>query len=189
MEVQLKSVPVFINVTGQLTVDYRIFVACRDGRVYQIRDGKVQDQVITIESKPVGLLRLDKQIVIAGMDNIIQSYYLKGKKSFSMTMPSEICAMTRLSISRSVASNNILVALKNGNIRLYNEKHLINQISTDDICNGIVFGVFGREEGCLVINHHSGGLQAKILQRQAKLTTSSIRPGPPPEQDIPLKVP
>ena len=41
MEVQLKSVPVFINVTGQLTVDYRIFVACRDGRVYQIRDGKV----------------------------------------------------------------------------------------------------------------------------------------------------
>ena len=60
---------------------------------------------------------------------------------------------------------------------------------TDDICNGIAFGIFGREEGCLVINHHSGGMQAKILQRQAKLTTSSIRPGPPPEQDIPLKVP
>ena len=159
----MKSVPVFIDVTGQYAVDYRIFVACRDGRVYQIRDGKVQDHVITIESKPVGMMRLDKQIVIAGMDNIIQSYYLKGKKSFSMAMPSEICAMAKLTISRATQSNNILVALKNGNIRLYNEKNLINQISTDDICNGIVFGVFGREEGCLVINHHSGGLQAKIL--------------------------
>ena len=67
----MKSVPVFIVAEGQFDVEYRIFVACRDGRVYQIRAGKVQEQEIAIESKPVGLVRLDKQIVIAGMDNVI----------------------------------------------------------------------------------------------------------------------
>ena len=97
----MNSVPVFINVSGQLAVDYRIFVACRDGRVYQIRDGKIQDQIISIDSKPVGLMRLEKQIVIAGMDNIVQAFYLKGKKSYSITMPSEICAITRMTVNRA----------------------------------------------------------------------------------------
>lgn len=53
----------------------------------------------------------------------------------------------------------------------------------------MVFGTFGREEGCLVLNMKSGGLQAKILQRQAKLKSAAIKPGPPPEQEIPLKIP
>ena len=48
--------------------------------------------------------------------------------------------------------------MKNGKIRLYNEKNLINEITTEDTCNGIIYGVFGREDGCLVINHQSGGM-------------------------------
>ena len=32
-------------------------------------------------------------------------------------------------------------------------------------------------------------MQAKILQRQANLTVSTVKAGAPPEQDIPLKVP
>ena len=71
--------------------------------------------------------------------------------------------MTKMDATKTAASNNIIVALKNGAIRLYCEKNLINEIQSDDICNGIVFGVFGREEGCLVINQASGGMQAKIL--------------------------
>ena len=58
--ITLKSVPVLLDCSGQFGVDYRIFVACRDGRVYQVRDGTVQEQVIAIESKPVGMVRLDK---------------------------------------------------------------------------------------------------------------------------------
>ena len=57
----------------------------------------------------------------------------------------------------------MLVALKNGQIRIYNEKNFINSIQTDDICNGISYGIFGREEGCLVVNQANGGMQAKIL--------------------------
>jgi len=54
--------------------------------------------------------------------------------------------------------------------------------------SGMKYGTFGREEGSLILNTRSGGLHAKILQRQANLS-STHRPGPPPEQDIPLNVP
>jgi Bardet-Biedl syndrome 1 protein len=50
------------------------------------------------------------------------------------------------------------------------------------------FGIFGREEGSLIINNKNGGIQAKILQRQANLSATH-KPGPPPEQDIPLNIP
>jgi len=58
---------------------------------------------------------------------------------------------------------------------MYNGKNLIDTLKTDDQCNGIIYGIFGREEGCLVINTKSGGLQAKIIQRQAKLTVGSFK--------------
>eukprot|EP00356_Strombidium_inclinatum_P009479 CAMPEP_0170499046 /NCGR_PEP_ID=MMETSP0208-20121228/29870_1 /TAXON_ID=197538 /ORGANISM="Strombidium inclinatum, Strain S3" /LENGTH=206 /DNA_ID=CAMNT_0010776429 /DNA_START=1251 /DNA_END=1867 /DNA_ORIENTATION=+ len=54
---------------------------------------------------------------------------------------------------------------------------------------GMKYGVFGREEGCLIINTSSGGIHTKIIRRQANLQASSSRPGPPIEQDIPLNVP
>ena len=36
---QLKSVPVQIDCSGQFDVDYKILVACRDGKVYIIKSG------------------------------------------------------------------------------------------------------------------------------------------------------
>jgi Bardet-Biedl syndrome 1 protein len=83
----------------------------------------------------------------------------------------------------------VLVALNNGEVRVYNDKYFITTIKIDAIVTGMQFGVFGREEGCLIMNFKSGGLCAKILQRQADLSTSTIKPGPPPLQDVPLNVP
>ena len=83
----------------------------------------------------------------------------------------------------------MLVALANGEVRLYNDKYLITTIKCDDIVTGMAFGVFGREEGSLALNFKSGGLTVKILQRQGNLAVSTHKPGAPPEQDIPLNVP
>ena len=86
-------------------------------------------------------------------------------------------------------NNNLIVCLKNGAIRIYNEKNLVSNIETNVGANGIIFGMYGREEGCLVINSASGGMMAKIMKRKANLTAPQVKAGPPPEQDIPLKVP
>jgi Bardet-Biedl syndrome 1 protein len=96
-------------------------------------------------------------------------------------MPSEIIAIVKMDQNRTEQAQNFLVGLRTGEIRMFNGKNLIDKLQTDDVCNGICFGIFGREEGCLLINTKSGGFTAKILQRQARLTVSSIRPGPPPE--------
>ena len=94
-EIKLKSVPVFILAHGQYEIDYRIFVACRDGRVYQIKQDKVLEQEIAIESKPIGLVKFEKSIVIAGMDNTVQSFYLKGKKNWSLVIAKSAIILLR----------------------------------------------------------------------------------------------
>ena len=48
------------------------------------------------------------------MDNTLQSFYLKGKKSWSISMPAEICTIVKMEHSRAASKNNVLVALKNG---------------------------------------------------------------------------
>jgi Bardet-Biedl syndrome 1 protein len=84
MQLQMKSVPSFIETQGQLDVDYKIYVACRDGKIYVIRNGDVTDQIFSIESKPIGLVLFDKTIVVAGMNSSIYSFFVKGKKNFTI---------------------------------------------------------------------------------------------------------
>jgi Bardet-Biedl syndrome 1 protein len=64
------------------------------------------------------------------------------------------------------------VALINGDILTYCGKTLVDTLKTGEPCNGILFGIFGREEGCLVVNTSSGGLITKIIGRLAKLNVA-----------------
>jgi hypothetical protein len=66
------------------------------------------------------------------MDNSIQSFTLKGKKNFTVQLPSQIVAIVRMESSRGDANNNVLVACKNGDIRMYNGKSLVDTLKTND---------------------------------------------------------
>ena len=52
----------------------------------------------------------------------------------------------------------MMVVLKNGEIRIFNDKYLIHTLRVNETINGLYFGTFGREDGCLIINTSSGGL-------------------------------
>ncbi|TNV81162.1 hypothetical protein FGO68_gene3820 [Halteria grandinella] len=192
-QITLKSVPTFIQCIGQFDVEYRIYAACRDGKVYVTRQGEVTDQIFSIDSKPVGLLLFEKQIVVASMNNTLHSFFLKGKKNFTMNLPAGVVDIQKLEVKRTQQSTNgqcLIVALNNGELRLYNskDKNLIHILKNEDLISGMSYGTFGREEGSLIINNKSGGISVKMLQRQANLS-STHKPGPPAEQDIPLNVP
>ena len=58
-----------------------------------------------------------------------------------------------------------MVALKNGEIRMYNDKHLVHIIEMNEQILGMYYGIFGREEGFLMVNTATGGLHAKVLSR------------------------
>ena len=163
--VRMPSVPVFLDITGQFDIDYKAYVACRDGKVYVVKNSEVGQLSYDIETKPVGLVRIDKTIVVGGMNNTFYSFFAKGKKNFSVFLPAAITNMDKLEITRTQNVRAVLVAIANGEVRLYNDMYLITTIKCDDIVTGMAFGVFGREEGSLVLNFKSGGLTVKILQR------------------------
>lgn len=52
----LPAVPAFMATTGELDVGYRITVAARDGRLYNIKSGSVSRSVIQLDSQPVGVV-------------------------------------------------------------------------------------------------------------------------------------
>lgn len=110
-------------------MDYKCFAACRNGAVYIIAKGKVESQ-IQIDSKPIGFARLDKSIVVAAMDNSIQSFSIKGKKNFSVQMNYPIISIVKM--ESSTATQNVIVALKNGEVRMYNGKTLVDTLHVDD---------------------------------------------------------
>mmetsp|Transcript_17326 Transcript_17326/g.47071 ORF Transcript_17326/g.47071 Transcript_17326/m.47071 type:complete len:593 (-) Transcript_17326:94-1872(-) len=188
-KVELDAVPTFISILGLYDVEYRITVACRDGNIYTIKNGQVLHSVIELETQPVGLVRYDKNIYVGCMDNVIHCFHFKGKKNHSIYLPCPISCMSLLQITKSRVAKALVVALNNGEVRLYNGKHLICTTKTNDVVTGMKLGTFGREEGSMVLSFKSGALMVKILQRNANLDVSSSTPGPPPEQDIPLDVP
>jgi Bardet-Biedl syndrome 1 protein len=98
-----------------------------------------------------------------------------------------MCALTMETMRSTKAT---IVALSNGEFRVYNGKTLVNVVNTHDIVTAIKFGRYGREDNTLVLTYKSGSVQIKMLPRLANLEpTKGINSGPPPEQDIPLKVP
>ncbi|OQS01252.1 bardet-Biedl syndrome 1 family protein [Achlya hypogyna] len=185
----LPSTPVDIVVNGLFDVEYRLIVSCRNGSVYTVKNGELLKSVIELESPACALLQMDKSIIVACMDRKITSFHLKGKKNWSMTMAQDIVAMEALNLRRTKNSKGILIALRKGEVLLYNEKIKITSFHLDSLLTAMVFGQYGREEASLVLVHKSGALTLKILQRNADLEGTSTASGPPPEQDIPLNVP
>ena len=89
--VYLDSIPVFMASTGTMVLDLKIYIACRNGYVYLYKSGKISSSFnVRIESKPLGLLKLDKTVVLAGMNKNLYSFYNKGRLNFIKTMPAEI---------------------------------------------------------------------------------------------------
>ena len=103
-----------------------------------------------------------------------------------MNVGHDIRDMTLFSRGKGDKSRALLVALANGEIRLYNERHLVCSISSPDAVLGMRCGRYGREDVSLVLVHKSGALSVKIFRRAA--STDVVTDAPPPEQDIPIKV-
>ena len=84
------------------------------------------------------------------MDNIIQCFHLKGKKQSSIFFDCPISCMTQME-NPMTKLKYLLVALKNGEIRIYNNKFLVHTLELKQEIQGMVFGTYGREDGSLCI--------------------------------------
>lgn len=145
-------------ISGVYDVEYRIVVSCRNGNIYSIKKGKVIGTVIELETQPCGLVVADKNILIGCMDNVVHSFHFKGKKNYSIYLPESITNMCLLKLQRIRNVHALIVALNNGEVRLYNKKHLISTIKSNDVVTAMQFGPYGREEASLILCYKSGGV-------------------------------
>ena len=77
----LPSAPVFLSVAGLYDVEFRIIVACRSGELCVLKRGWQTAKIICpLDSQPVGLVRREKNVIVATMDNTFMSINSKVTK-------------------------------------------------------------------------------------------------------------
>lgn len=188
---ELPSVPVFLSVNGLYDVEYRIVTSCRNGCVYTLKRGTSEAVVkhcIELKSQPVGMERINKNIYVGTMDQMLHCFTAKGKKLWTVRMPATIMTIEAIDF-KPKGFKAVAVALNNRQVQLYKEKYLVDIIHTEDVVTGLRFGRFAREDGTLVMTTISGSLFVKILKRSAKFAERDLSAGPPAAQNVKLNVP
>ena len=66
------------------------------------------------------------------MDHVLHSYHVKGKKNFSLYLPSGILCVVPLEMPSAKGQKCFLVSLTNGEVRLYNGKQVVSTLTVDD---------------------------------------------------------
>ena len=85
---------------------------------------------MSLPSQPCGLQRVSRDIIVACMDDTLTSYSHKGRKQWSLRLPASIMCVELLHY-RPRSFKAVLVALQNGEVRIYKDKFLINCITMD----------------------------------------------------------
>uniref|UniRef100_A0A2K5KGC8 BBSome complex member BBS1 n=1 Tax=Colobus angolensis palliatus TaxID=336983 RepID=A0A2K5KGC8_COLAP len=188
-KMSLPSVPVFLEVSGQFDVEFRLAAACRNGNIYILRrDSKHPKYCIELSAQPVGLIRVHKVLVVGSTQDSLHGFTHKGKKLWTVQMPAAILTMNLLE-QHSRGLQAVMAGLANGEVRIYRDKALLNVIHTPDAVTSLCFGRYGREDNTLIMTTRGGGLIIKILKRTAVFVEGGGEVGPPPAQAMKLNVP
>uniref|UniRef100_A0A0G4GR23 Bardet-Biedl syndrome 1 N-terminal domain-containing protein n=1 Tax=Chromera velia CCMP2878 TaxID=1169474 RepID=A0A0G4GR23_9ALVE len=214
LELDLPAVPSFLCIVGTYEGEWRICVACRDARVISVKNGRLMASVMQVQAGIVGLARTENTLHVGSADSKLHGFHLKGRKLHELCLPSPLLSLCAAPLPRGRLQSALIVALRNGEIRLYHEKTVLHTLKLgSDSVAGMTFGSYGREEHCLALSLRSGALMIKILKRRAAADllgfcsrtsdgTSSSSPRlqhhqqqsprrqtEPPGQSVPLPVP
>ncbi|XP_014648530.1 PREDICTED: Bardet-Biedl syndrome 1 protein isoform X2 [Ceratotherium simum simum] len=188
-KMSLPGVPVFLEVSGQFDVEFRLAAACRNGNIYILRrDSRRPKYCIELSAQPVGLVRVHKVLVVGSTEDSLHGFTHKGKRLWTVPMPAAILTMNLLE-QRSRGLQAVMAGLANGEVRIYHDKALLNVIRAPDAVTSLCFGRYGREDNTLVMTTRGGGLMIKILKRTAVFVEGGGEVGPPPAQATKLNVP
>ncbi|XP_026946565.1 BBSome complex member BBS1 isoform X10 [Sagmatias obliquidens] len=188
-KMSLPSVPVFLEVSGQFDVEFRLAAACRNGNIYMLRrDSKRPKYCIELSAQPVGLVRVHKVLVVGSNQDSLHGFTHKGKRLWTVQMPAAILTMNLLE-QRSWGLQAVMAGLANGEVRIYRDKALLSIVRTPDAVTSLCFGRYGREDHTLIMTTRGGGLIIKILKRTAVFVEGGGEAGPPPAQAMKLNMP
>lgn len=173
---KLPNVPTCMSTYGSFDTDYRIHAACRNEIIYTIRNGEIAlNTAIQVSSRVISMHRYERGIYLATFNNYYQSYSVNGKRLFSIKEPAEIFSVESCESRTSRGFKGVLLALKNREIRLYNDKILVNILILPENIMGLKFGRFGKQEDMLVVVSDKGSVYLKVLDKSIHLDTTSYK--------------
>eukprot|EP00040_Diaphanoeca_grandis_P010720 m.54932 g.54932 ORF g.54932 m.54932 type:complete len:592 (-) comp21995_c0_seq1:150-1925(-) len=185
---KVPSAPVVMSCQGVFDIEYRIMLAGRDGFVYRVKGKNTLPIGIELPAHAVGLVRVDKNIYVGCMNDTLSCFSPKGKRMWSISLPAPISTMGLLSY-RPRNAKAVIVALANGEVRLYNERTVVDSFTLEEPVVGLVFGKYGADAGVLAMATASGKLHFRYIQQGVDFSKCSHGGGPPPEQSIRIPVP
>ncbi|XP_075223817.1 Bardet-Biedl syndrome 1 [Lycorma delicatula] len=164
----ISCVASLISTTGLYTVDYRVVIVSRTGKVVSLRGG-VTSSLTNLTSHPVGLVLYSQSFITATMDCTLQCFSTKGVKQWSNTLPGSPVTMCSVPLT-GLALNLVAVSVATetgGSLLLYSGPQLMHSFVTSYPVSAITFGRYGQEEHALVSVTSGGGLSIKLLKRTA----------------------
>ncbi|KAL4426877.1 hypothetical protein ABPG74_008801 [Tetrahymena malaccensis] len=186
---EIASVPASIICTGILQGDNRIIITTRDNQIQFIRNGQHEPIIIDLLSKPVQSILVNNLIVVGTMNETIACYNYKGSKQFSFKVNSGIVALESMQTGSAKNAQGYLVGLENQELRIYEGKQLVHILNIDGMIQGMKFGMFGREDGVLIMILKNKGIDIRILQRgfsfQSFMSQNALHND---EEERPLKI-
>jgi len=163
--------------TGQWDVNFSIYVACRDGKIYTVGStdvrgktrGSVRKPLLELDAQAVGLVVADGgHIWVGSMDRVLHRF-VRGKAALSLQVPAPITCMELAHVERTRAADLVLVGLKTGDVRVYRDRFLLHSVTLGDAPVALRFGRYSREDNTLAVATKTSGLVVKMLQRSANL--------------------
>ncbi|TRY67055.1 hypothetical protein TCAL_07811 [Tigriopus californicus] len=107
-----------LSVTGLYDVDFRIVAACRNGTLCNLKRGWATAKTIALlESQAVGLIRREKTITVATMDETLICFSNKGKKLWQLQLPSPAImndSVSAMKFGKFGREDNSLVLITSG---------------------------------------------------------------------------
>ncbi|EPY41902.1 Bardet-Biedl syndrome 1 protein like protein (BBS1-like protein 1) [Angomonas deanei] len=188
--IKLPSTGVQMITAGCYNQEYRIIISARDGKIYNLKNGKLSTSVIQPDSLPVAIARYNNNVAVATMNNTITYFNLKGKAQHLLPVTSPVTNMDTIVDDVTGIAKALVVSFADGHLRVYVGKFLQHECNLHGPTTAMFCGKYGREDSSLLIVLRDGSFQARLLHRSAQFSENKeLEMKPPPEQDVPIQVP
>ena len=165
---RIYEVPFIIETQGGYNTEHKIFVSDRGCNVYILKKDIILNKFI-MPQPLVNLLISKNNFYIGTIGNNYISYTLSGNIVFKINQPSIITCM-EIYYRKSEDLNIIIIALKNKEVRFYNDKKLIIVMNVHDNIFGMKYGKYQMIEDCLVLSTYSGIIMIKQFGNDIKFS-------------------
>ena len=172
---KLPGVPFLMNTRGGYNNNnHKIFIADRGTNIYILKKTDIT-KTIVVAQPIMNLLSSDKSIYIGTIGKNYIGMKFSGSQDFSIEQPNVITSMEIA--EREINETLVLIATKDAELRIYNDKYLCHVIKIGDNIFGMKFGAFGTKKESIIMCTYGGALLVKYFNPDVKVKVLKIDEG------------